>query len=98
MHNTHIYLSIYTTVFHRLRSISRRRFRCLAIAFVAAEQRVLLLGLLPAKYRWGAWVGLYERFFCLFGDCALVNTILGVQHLLYCTPPLSILQSILRNI
>jgi len=34
-------------------------------------------------------VGLYKIFVCLFGDCALVNTILGIQHLLYCTPPLS---------
>jgi len=28
-----------------------------------------------------------SRFACLFGDCALVNTILGVQPLLYCPPP-----------
>jgi len=30
-------------------------------------------------------IGLYKIFVCLFGDCALVNTILGMQHLLDCT-------------
>jgi len=43
-------------------------------------------------------LGLYKRFVCLFGDCTLVNTILGMQHLLYCTPPRCILESVLRNI
>jgi len=33
-------------------------------------------------------VGLYKRFVCVFGDCALVNTIIGIQHLLDCNPPL----------
>jgi len=32
-------------------------------------------------------IGLYRIFVCLFEDCALVNTILGMQHLLYCNPP-----------
>jgi len=27
-------------------------------------------------------VGLYKRVVCLFGDCALVDTFLGIQHLL----------------
>jgi len=31
---------------------------------------------------------LHKIFVCLFGDCALVNTIPGIQHLLYCTHPL----------
>jgi len=26
--------------------------------------------------------GLYKMFVCLFGDCALVNTTLGIHHLL----------------
>jgi len=34
------------------------------------------------------YVGLYKISVCIFGDCALVNTILGMQHLLYCNPPL----------
>jgi len=34
-------------------------------------------------------LGLYKIFDCLFGDCALVNTTLGIQHLVYCNlPPL----------
>ena len=45
--------------------------------------------------RLGAWmggypgvcVGLYKIFVCAFGDCALVNTFLGIQHLLYYNPP-----------
>ena len=45
-----------------------------------------------------AGCGLYKRFVCLFGDCALANTILGMQHLLYCNPPCCMLQSILRSI
>jgi len=32
-------------------------------------------------------IDLYKIFVCLFGDCALANTILGIQHLLYCNPP-----------
>ena len=32
-------------------------------------------------------VGLYKTFVCLFGGSALVHTILGIQHLLYCTLP-----------
>jgi len=44
-------------------------------------------------------VGLYKIFVCLFGDCALVNTIFGIEHLLYCNhPPRCKLQSILRDI
>jgi len=31
--------------------------------------------------------GLHKIFVCLFGDCALVNLILGIQQLLYCPPP-----------
>jgi len=39
------------------------------------------------------------RFVCFFGDCALVRTILGIQHLLFYTPPTRcMLQSILRNL
>jgi len=30
--------------------------------------------------------GLYKRFVCLFWDCELVNTTLGIQHLFYCNP------------
>jgi len=41
---------------------------------------------------------LYKIFVCVFGDCALVNTVLGIQHLLYCTPPCYILQSRLLKI
>ena len=34
-------------------------------------------------------VGLYKIFVCIFGECALVNTTLGIQHLVYCNlPPL----------
>jgi len=44
-------------------------------------------------------LGLYKIFVCLLGDCALVNTILGIQRLLHCIPRRRcILQSILRNI
>ena len=43
-------------------------------------------------------LSLSKIFACLFGDCALVNTILGIVHLLYCTPPCCILQSTLRII
>ena len=43
-------------------------------------------------------LGLYQILVCLFGNRALVNTILGIQHLLYCNPPPRILQSILRSI
>jgi len=35
----------------------------------------------------GSGVGLYKIFVCVFGDGALVNTILDIPHLLYCTPP-----------
>ena len=31
-------------------------------------------------------LGPYKIFVCKFGGCALVNTILGIQHLLYCPP------------
>jgi len=43
-------------------------------------------------------LGLYKRFVCWFGGCALVNSILGIQHLLNCNPPSCNLQSILRSI
>ena len=36
--------------------------------------------------------------FVYFGDCALVNTIFGIEHLLYCNPSRCILQSTLRSI
>ena len=42
-------------------------------------------------------LGLYKIFVCLFGDYALVNTILSLQHLLDCTPSRCIVCSILRN-
>jgi len=29
----------------------------------------------------------YKISVCLFGECALVNTILGIQHLVYYNPP-----------
>jgi len=38
-------------------------------------------------YESGGGVGPYTIFVCLFGDRALVNTILGIQHILYCTRP-----------
>ena len=43
-------------------------------------------------------IGLVEIFVDLFGDCALVNTIFGIEHLLYCNPSRCISQSTLRNI
>ena len=43
-------------------------------------------------------VSLNKICVCLFGDCELVNTILGIQHYLYCTPPRCLLQLILRGI
>jgi len=33
----------------------------------------------------GSWP--LQDVVCSFGDCALVKTIIGMQHLLYCTPP-----------
>jgi len=35
----------------------------------------------------GSVLGLYKRCICLLGDSALVNTVLGIQHLLYRPPP-----------
>ena len=31
--------------------------------------------------------GLHKILVGLFGGCALVNTIFGIQHLMHCTPP-----------
>ena len=42
-------------------------------------------------------LGLYKICVCLFGDCALVNTVLGIQHLLYCTPLLYFAINIAQN-
>jgi len=55
----------------------------------------------PARYNTGGGsalpkirIGLHKRFVHCFGDCAIVNPILGGQHLLYCTPFRCIFQSI----
>jgi len=42
-------------------------------------------------------LGLYKIFVCLFREGALINTILGIQHLLHCTRPRCMLQSILSS-
>ena len=34
----------------------------------------------------GARLDIHKRFVCLLEDCALVNTIHGIQHLHYCKP------------
>jgi len=36
----------------------------------------------------GGHIGPYKMFVCLLGDCALVNTMLGIHYNLYRTPPL----------
>ena len=55
------------------------------------ERLALQVGALQLLTRYNrGGVGLYKIFVCLFGECALVNTILDIQHLLYCTPPLVI--------
>ena len=43
-------------------------------------------------------VGLCKIFVCIFEECALFNTILGIQHLVYCNPLRCMLRSMLRSI
>jgi len=57
---------------------------------VRKHQKNDLYDLLPSRpfsfHSHPSCLGLFKRFVCLFGDCALVNNMLGGQHLLYCNP------------
>jgi len=53
----------------------------------------------PVLHQGTTQVGFYKRFVALFGDGALVNTILAIPQLLYCPPPPIVLcNQFLRNL